>query len=206
MSPFPEVAISGAVEGPVDEATLTRLIEYVGADAGPIHGKNGKPQLRRGIAGYNNAARFSPWAVLVDLDDDFECAPPLVAEWVSSKASQLCFRVVKRAVEAWLLADAERVASFLRVPRARVPQHPETLGDPKRAMVDLARHSRGRQVRQDMVPRPGSGRSVRPAYTSRMIEFVTDREHGWRPDVAARSADSLARCIRCLRRLVEAAA
>jgi hypothetical protein len=53
-------------------------------------------------------------------------------------------------------------------------------------------------IREDMLPRRGSGRPIGPAYTSRMIEFV---ENNWRPEVAARSSDSLRRCLVRLREI-----
>jgi hypothetical protein len=191
--------ISGAVEGLVDEAVLRRLIRDAGATLGAVYGKNGKANLRRNLRGYNRAARWSPWMVLVDLDRDADCAPPLVTSWLPAPARHMRFRVAVRAVEAWLLADRERMASFLRVPQARVPREPESVEHPKRAMVDLARRSRRREIREDMVPRPGSGRAVGPAYTSRLIEFAyTD----WRVDVAARNSDSLRRCRERLSELV----
>ncbi len=74
------VVISGAVEGDVDEAVLRRLAEQVGAAIGPVHGKKGKQFLLRRVHGYNNAARFGPWVVLVDLDQDADCAPHLRLE------------------------------------------------------------------------------------------------------------------------------
>lgn len=203
MTMPPVVAVSGAVEGLVDEAVVERLVEDVGAFPGPVHGKNGKPRLRARINGYNDAARFSPWIVLVDLDQEADCAPPLVRAWLPAPAPQMCFRVAVREVEAWLLADRARIARFLSVRAADVSGDPEALPDPKLALVDLARRSRRREIREDMVPRPGSGRAVGPVYTSRLIEFVTDRQRGWRPSIAARSADSLARCIQRLRSMVE---
>ena len=39
-----------------------------------MHGKKGKDGLLRNLDGYNRAARFSPWVVLVDLDHDADCA------------------------------------------------------------------------------------------------------------------------------------
>ena len=42
-----------------------------------------------------------------------------------------------------------------------------------------------------MVPRPGSGRLVGPAYASRLIEYA---EAHWRPEVAGQCTDSLRRC------------
>lgn len=195
------VVISGAVEGPVDEAVVRRLILDVGAEPGPIYGKNGKHHLQKHLKGYNEAARHTPWMVLVDLDYDAHCAPPFRAEWLPSAASHMCFRIAVRAIEAWLLADCERVARFLSISVSHVPRDPEAVDDPKAVMVNLARRSRKRGIREDMVPRPESGRKIGPAYVSCLIEFVEDKVTGWRPDVAARSSDSLKRCVRCLQRL-----
>jgi hypothetical protein len=198
------VTVAGAVEGLVDEAVLKRLIEHVGAVPGPVHGRRGKDHLRSRVGGYNQASRFGRWLVLVDLDGDADCAPPFVRDWLPQPAPGMCLRVAVRKVEAWLLADRDRLARFLGVKTATVPVGPEALSDPKGKMVELARWSRRREIREDMVPRRGSGRAVGPAYTSRMIEFVLDPDRGWRPSVAAISADSLARCIRCLRQLAAA--
>lgn len=194
-----EVVVTAAVEGPTDEAIVGSLLAHVGARTGPVHGKNGKAHLRKNIQGYANAARHAPWLVLVDLDRDAECAVPLRHEWVPVAAPRMCFRVAVRSAEAWLLADPEALSRFLRVARSRIPEKPEALDDPKASMVQLASASRSRTIREDMVPRAGSGRPVGPAYTSRMIEFAAGH---WRPAVAATRAESLARAIRCLRRLV----
>ena len=70
------VVICGAVEGMVDEAVLRRLVEEIGAMEGPVYGKNGKLFLLRKLSAYNQAARFAPWIILIDLDDDDDCAPP----------------------------------------------------------------------------------------------------------------------------------
>jgi len=193
------VTISAAVEGIIDEAITRKLIVHAGGVPGPVYGKNGKPALRQRIAGYNNAARHAPWLVLVDLDRDEPCAPPLRQAWLPDLASGLCFRVAVRTVEAWLMADSEEMARFLMVARGKVPSAPETLEDPKRTLVALARGSRRREIREGMVPRAGSGRPIGPLYTSKVLEYV---EHRWRPDVAAERAQSLARAIARLGQLV----
>jgi hypothetical protein len=195
------VSISAAVEGTLDEAVVRRLIAHAGGHPGPVYGKHGKAALRAKINGYNNAAMHAPWVVLVDLNSDADCAPPLCRDWLPAPAPLLCFRVAVRQVEAWLMADAETLASYLGVSRGRIPLDPEALPNAKLQMVDLARGSRRSAIRQDMVPRVGSGRSVGPAYTSRLIEYVKMQ---WRPEVAARRADSLRRAITCLARLVKA--
>jgi hypothetical protein len=197
------VAITGAVEGDVDEAVIRSLIEHVQAKTHAIYGRNGKAHLQQRLSGYNQAARFSPWIVLVDLDRDAECAPPFRNSWLPDPSPCMCFRVAVRAVEAWLMADRENLARFLSVEIARIPQDVEAIDHPKVTMVDIARHSRRREIREDMIPRTGSGRVVGPAYTARLIEFVMGVKNGWRPEVAAERSESLKRCLRCLGRLKE---
>lgn len=195
------VILTAAVEGLVDEVVVRRLVDYAGGRTGTVYGRAGKTRLRQRIDGYNRAARYAPWVVLVDLNASAECAPTLVEEWVPAAAPRLCFRVAVRAVESWLLADAEMVSRFLGVARTKIPAHPEQLSDPKAFMINMARRSRRKAVRQDMVPRADGGQREGRAYTSRLMEFANTT---WRPDVAAEHCASLRRAIRCLRRLVAA--
>jgi hypothetical protein len=196
------VIISAAVEGILDEVVLRRLIEGLGALPGSVYGKNGKSFLLQKINAYNQAARFAPWVILVDLDHDDDCAPPYRKTCLPNPSPYMRFRVAVREIEAWLLADRERLSKFLSVGASRIPHNPEILDSPKLAMVEIARLSRRRDVRENMVPRAGSGRKIGPAYTSLLIEFARDPDHGWRPSVAAKSSDSLDRCIRRLKQLI----
>ena len=194
--------ISAAVEGDVDEAVVRSLVAHVDGQIGDVYGKNGKPALRQRIDDYNNAARYAPWVVLVDLDNDADCAPSIREEWVPVPAPNLCFRIAVREVEAWLMADVQTLARYLSVGLSRISADPETLERPKDAMVDLARRSRRNDIRKDMVPRQKSGRRVGPAYASRLIEYVRDHRQ---PDVAAERSESLQRAIHSLQWLVETA-
>jgi hypothetical protein len=198
------VPIAVAVEGVIDEAVLRRLVTLAGGYVSRVYVGNGKPGLLRSLPGYNNAAGFSPWAVLVDLDQDCDCAPPCRQRWLAEPAPSMCFRVAVRAVEAWLLGDRERISDFLRVSVSKIPAHPEIVEDPKGALVDIARSSRSRRIRDEMTPRPEGGRRVGPLYASNIIQFVQDSESGWRPDIAANITDSLRRCLKRLACLVEA--
>jgi len=178
---------------------LSRLVRDAGGVLGPLYGRDGKDRLRQRIDGYNRAARYTPWIVLVDLDDDADCAPPFCAAWLPRAAPLMCFRCAVRAVESWLLGDAQALARFLGISVSRIPQDPEVLSDPKGFMVELARHSRRQSVLDEMVPRPRSGLRVGPGYPARLIEFA---EKHWRPDEAARHVDSLERCRKRLAELV----
>lgn len=193
------LAVTCAVEGPVDEAVLRRLAWTMGAELGPVHGRRGKNHLDQRIEGYNSAARYYPWLVLRDLDHDEHCAVSLRNRLLPSPETQMCFRIAVRSVEAWLLADRSNIASFLGVSTDLIPKDPELVDNPKNAVAALAQRSRRRPIREDMAPKPGSGRSVGPAYPARLIEFA--RQH-WHPEVALRASDSLYRTIRCWRRIL----
>src|SRR6266508_6962091 len=124
MTPPPEVFISGAVEGLVDEAVDNRLVRHVRAETASVYVSYGKDRLRDSAPGYNNAARFSPWLVLVDLDRDADCAPPFVRTWLPLPSPRMCFRVAVRAIEAWLMADSEIGRSWSRKASAILPSLP----------------------------------------------------------------------------------
>ncbi len=187
--------ITAAVEGNLDEAVIRRLIEDAGCALGPVHGRRGKNYLRDQLNAFNHAAKFRPWIVLVDLDQDADCAPRLRQEWLERPSTGMLFRVAVREVESWLLGDRDRIAKFLHVNRDRISSNPEDLPNVKRTMVDLAKHSRRHDIIKDLVPGPAAGRVVGRAYSSRLSEFVLDRTAGWRPTVAAQGCPSLRRFI-----------
>jgi hypothetical protein len=199
---MPAIAISGAVEGDVDEAVLKRLIGDLECFHGPIYGRKGKGFLRTRVDAYNAAAHFSRWVVLVDLDCDFLCPSGLKNDWLPVPAQMMCFRVVVQSIESWLFADSERFSEYFSVAQVHLPNRPEDEVNPKDTLLNLAMQSRRREIRDDMLPRPGSGRRVGPAYTSRLVGFVSDIDNGWRPLVAASRSKSLQRCLSCMGRLI----
>lgn len=190
-----------AVEGPVDEAVVRRVLEELRVEAGPVHIKRGKERLRARISAYNHAARLAPWVVLVDLDQETPCAPALVAKWLPEPSGGMCFRVAVHQVEAWLLGDREGIARFMRVDRSRVPPEPELLPDAKQVMIDLARLSTSREIQRQMVPARDSEARVGPVYTAMLIEFASGV---WNPQRAAEVCPSLSRFLNAVRRCVEA--
>lgn len=195
-------AINLLVEGLADRVVVQRILEWAGLPCGRTFGEKGKDYLLSVLPDYNQAARFSPWVAVVDLDQAPGCAPVLVRQHLPHPNRWMRFRVAVRAIESWLLADAETLAGFLAIPRARVPSLPEDEPDPKATLVSLARYSRRSAIVKDMVPRPGSGAKVGPAYTARLIEYVMAAGSAqWRPEVAAQRSDSLHRCIAALHTL-----
>lgn len=190
------LAFTGAVEGTVDEVVLRRVLTAVQREVGTIYVTRGKQNLLRRLPGFNHAAEFAPWVVLVDLNSA-PCPLALISEHLPDPAPLMRMRVAVRAIESWLLADRDRLATFLAVSSRRVPANPDDEANPKEALVNLARRSRRRAIRDDIVPAPGSGRKVGPAYEARLIEFVL-RTDGWRPRDAATRSESLRRCLAAL--------
>lgn len=194
-----------AVEGPTDEAAIRRLLVEVGLCCSGVFGRNGKPELVEKIPAYNRAALFEPWVVLLDLDQDADCAPAHKDGLLREPSPGMHLRIAVRAVEAWLLADRERASRFLGVSPALVPTDPDMEPDPKAKVVQLARKSRRRDVRRSLVPREGTKARTGPAYTSMVSEFLADAQNGWRPEIASQHSPSLLRCIDALRRLASGA-
>ena len=117
----------------------------------------------------------------------------LIENWLSvPKHNNLLFRVAVREIEAWLLADSKGLAGYLAVKPGLVPKNPEALPDPKRNLVELARKSRRKQIREDIVPRIGSTAQIGPGYNACLSEFV---QSVWDVESAANRAASLRRTL-----------
>lgn len=199
---MPIPSVTSAVEGGLDEAVAFRLIAEAGGLPGRVIGKRGRPHLLQNLCGYNAAAGYSRWLVLLDLDRTFECAPSAAQDWLPNPAPQMCFCICVQEVEAWLLADRTHIATFLGVSQALVPRDPEALADPKQALVNLARRSRKRSIREGLVPSASSGRTEGKTYSSDLSSFA---RNSWDVvDASARCA-SLDRALRRLRGIVGAA-
>jgi hypothetical protein len=189
------IGVNMLVEGTIDEFVTRRLLDHVGLVAGNAYGRNGKVGLLKSLPKYNQAARFAPWFVVVDLDWDAECAPLIVNQWLPKPETGMRLRIAVRAIESWIMADFESLSIFLAVSSSKLPRLPDLDPHPKQTFVNVARTSRKKSIREDIVPRQGSGAQVGPRYTSRLIEFATQH---WRPDEAMKRSDSLRRCVHAL--------
>ena len=193
----PPVPLQMAVEDPLSEYVLRRILTFTGRPymVGACYGKQGAGYLKKHLPGFNNAAKGVPFLVLTDLDMD-ECAPAKIRTWLRPPRSvQLIIRVAVREVESWIIADRRGLASFLSVAFERVPRDPESVTDPKRTIIELAKHSRKRDIRQDIVPHAGSTARVGPNYNGRLRSFVDAQ---WDITAARHACDSLDRAVKAL--------
>lgn len=197
------IQVNVAIEGPSDEGIATAILRECGAIPGLVQGKKGKPFLLSRLHSFNQAACYSPWLVLVDLDSCDKCVVEARTQYLARPESLMCLRIAVAEAEAWLLADQDAIAAFLGVAPPKIPAMPDQLADPKQALINLARRSRYKKIREGLVPREGSGASVGPTYASDIREFA---ETKWRPRIAAESSPSLRRCLTRVEELAAQAA
>lgn len=91
------------------------------------------------------------------------------------------------------MADRVGIARFLGVNLAIVPKNPEQLLDAKRCLIQLARKSKKRNLKERIIPIGSAAQG--PDYNSALCEFV-DAE--WNVHEAAELARSLAGAMRAL--------
>jgi len=185
------------VEGLLDEMVARKLLlsfqpRYAVAQ---VFGAKGKGYLKAKAKNFNQASKNQPYFMLTDLDSD-PCPLALIEAWLpQGRHPNFILRVAVRSVEAWLLADAENLAAWLQVSVSKIPRQPETLAYPKRALIDLARKSRSKDIRQALIPSEGSTAQEGKYYTSELAKFVQNK---WNVLVACQNSPSLAKAYKAL--------
>ncbi|MEW6354387.1 MAG: hypothetical protein AB1469_08895 [Pseudomonadota bacterium] len=192
--------INTLVEGLLDAAIAARLIGVAGHDCGTSYGKKGSGYIKNKIRSFNSSAQAGYYLALVDFMDTHEnCPANVVSKWLPNKHPKMLFRVVVREIESWLLADRNGLASYLGINAKNIPGNPERILDPKIMIVNLARNSRNRFVRTNLVPNEGSTAQVGKLYLSEMQRFVNDK---WDISAARNNARSLDKCLKVLEEVV----
>ncbi len=154
--------------------------------------EGGSDKIRSAINKYRTASHALAHVVLADLDK-VPCASTLRQQWgVATLPDAMLFRVAVREVEAWVLADRAGFASFAGIPQSKVSQAPETLADPKQALINLVRQSRNRRLVAQLVPEQGTSMSKGPMYNERLGQFVREK---WDVTAAMQAAPSLQRTV-----------
>jgi hypothetical protein len=142
---------------------------------------------------YNQAAAvMGPILGLTDLDLH-PCPIELITRHLGNKRHpNFLLRIAVKELESWLLADVAALADYFGISTAVFPTDPDTEPDPKQTLVNLARRSKRKSIREDIVPKQGSKGVVGKGYTPRMTEFI---ENNWDPINAEQISDSLRRAL-----------
>ena len=182
--------IPAVVEGYMESVFLPVVLRQIGrSDLKPVVNNAGGASKFWSIAKrYNDASRHKPMMGLADLEQAV-CAPMLLAAQLTHKNAGFHLRIAVRMLESWLIADRNSLAKFLKVPIAAVPTDPDAEHHAKRKLVDIARQSKRRSVRDALVPED-SGGIVGADYVATMCEFITAH---WRVDAARNNSPSLDR-------------
>jgi len=188
----------------MEEAVARQLLPSCGHELGTVYGKRGCEYIRENATKFRHlATEESGLLVLTDFRDTGEtCVIDALQQYIWHKMpkpprSFLC-RFAVYELESWLLADREGLAKFLGVAVAKIPRQPEREELPKRALVNLARASRKKGIREGIAPPAGHRAHVGPDYMPLMCEFIADF---WNIEAAMHGAPSLGRCVRRLREL-----
>lgn len=194
MTAFRLIATEGHLEEPVARK-LFSVLRVSDRDAVYVRPR-GSFWVR--VPKYNEAARHGGLVLgLADLETH-PCPSGLIAEHLPhGKHPQFVLRIAERMLESWLLADGDSLAGFLKVAASVLPRDPEAEEHPKRTLVNLARRSPDRSIRDDLVPEEGSKGVSGPGYRLRMAEYVDQR---WQPLAAARRSQSLRRAIAAIKK------
>jgi len=190
------IPINLVYEDELSEFVLSKLINSFKDKYHIGYSYNGRGfgYIKNRISGFNNACIATPYLVLVDLDNN-PCAVTLKNEWLNfEQHPNLIFRVAVREVESWLLADIEGFSGYTGVSQANFPDNPDLEIDPKSTLINIARRSRKRFIREDIIPINNNAR-IGPNYNGRLMEFVFEY---WNIVRAMERSDSLKRAYRKL--------
>lgn len=188
------MAIPALVEGHMEAIFLPVLLKQIGrTDLQPIiRDAGGGAKFWIKAASFNQAGMRMPVLGLVDLERE-PCAPALLAKHLPHKAQGFYLRVAVRMLESWLLADRSAIADFLCVSLAAIPKEPDGEPHPKRRLIELAKRSSNRSIREAMLP-GDSGALVGPEYVTTMCQFIASH---WQSERARKLSASLDRaCTR----------
>jgi hypothetical protein len=189
------IVVEGRLEVPASRKILSAL-HHPPELPEPID-KGGRGNFWPDIVRYNQAAQWMPIFALADLEGE-PCASGLISRYLpGGRHPNLILRLSVRMLESWLLAHREAIAGFLRIAVALVPSDPDQEEQPKRTLVNLARKSRTRTIREDLVPEEGTRGVVGKNYTPRMSQFIQDH---WDPLEAEKHSPSLRRALVALKR------
>lgn len=177
-----------ATEDELSEQVGINLAREAGLEIGQLLRRGGNGYLRSRVSNFCQMAKDQPVFMITDLDQT-ACPSALIADWFGKRRrpTAFLFRVAVREVESWLLADHDALRALLGRKATRLPNAPDSLPDPKQALLRLAEHA-PREVREELVANRGSIASQGLGYNSRLCVWV---QENWQADRAAKRSPSL---------------
>ena len=198
------MVINVLAEGYMEEAVASRLIRFCNHELGTVYGRRGCIYIQEKASAFQClATEQTAVLVLTDFRDaKASCVPEALPKYIFTKCPTphknfLC-RFSVNELESWFLADREGLAKYLNIAVAKLPHTPENEEYPKATLVNLARKSRKKIIREGVAPPLGHKASVGPEYFNLMREFIFSH---WNIENAIKIAPSLERCVCRLREI-----
>lgn len=188
------IPINLAVEDALTESVVTKLLRHLPKRYATrtVYNQGGFGYLKKNIGAFNNAAKGTPYLVVTDLDR-YQCPSDLIERWLAvPRHHNLILRVAVSEVEAWVLADRDSLAAFLGIRVELIPEDVEGLADPKAVLIEVARRSPRKDIREDICPPTGSTRTIGPNYNGRLGSYI---ENSWNIGSATQRSESLRKTI-----------
>lgn len=160
--------------------------------AGPSIDCKGVTGLAKALPRFQTQA-MNVQPVLCIADVDRRCAVEMLADWLPQGSHpHFVLRLAVTESESWVLADRGEFAESFAVPVKRVCPNPDDELDPKTLVLNLARRSRIRTIREEVVSpfdssKPGAG------YNLHLCSFVRAR---WDAQRASENSPSLCRAMK----------
>lgn len=165
---------------PINKKGVTRLI----------------PELPRYI---QQARNYQP--VLCIADTDGKCVKELLANWLPKTLPRtFCLRLAVTEAESWLIADRESLSNYFDIPEKHISRTPDEEPDPKRHLLNLARKSKIRDLRLEIVSQTDFSKQGN-GYNPHLCHFVKTY---WSAQRAANNSPSLSRALLRIAELAEA--
>lgn len=195
MTPIP---IMLAVEDRLSEVVARKILQETRknytVDTCLIGGGFG--YLKSRINSFNKVAQRIPFFVLTDQDSG--CPPGKIASWMPQRCHpNMIFRIAVMEVESWVMAHRNAFANFLSIPLSIIPPNTDSVDDPKRLLISLAKRSRLRRLKADLVPPSGATSKQGPNYNDCLAQFIWDN---WDVHIARSCSESLDRAFARLQR------
>jgi hypothetical protein len=194
-----DIPINLVFEDVLSEAVLKKMLKQSQRpfSVGHCLNQRGYGKIKKIISGLNHAAKGMPYLVLTDLDNA-ECPLVIISEWLTQpKYPNLLFRIAVKEVEAWLLAHRSAFADFLGISVDLIPGDADRIPDPKQLLINLAKKSKKRKLRDAIVPPPNSTAKIGKDYNGQLIQFVNK---SWQVASAQTNSPSLERAMNALRK------
>jgi hypothetical protein len=178
-------------EDDLSEAVMIRLLGQFPNKFKILRSYNGKGfgYLKTNIKGFNQASIINPHFMLTDLDN-YECPIAMKNDWINFELRpDFIFRIAVREVESWLLADREGLSHFFSISQTNFPSNPDLIADPKNTLIQLAKRSKKRSIKEDIVP-INKNAIIGPNYNGCLTNFVFNK---WNIENASNNSESLRR-------------